>query len=127
MPTEISSGRRFAVLAAALAALATSGSIVGNCQSQKEAGPCDGVTSVTSWPKMVFGRVGSPGSKARGPVVRVTIREDGSVAKVKLLRSSRVKSWDEEVVSKMRTARYSEARGCGERTSEMRIVIDYGD
>jgi TonB family protein len=74
---------------------------------------------------MVFRPVDSPGLKPRNPVVKMTIRGDGSVSKVELLRSSRVKPWDEEVLNKMKTARYSEAHGCGERTSEMQIRIDY--
>ena len=60
-------------------------------------------------------------------MAKMTIREDGSVSKVELLKSSKVKAWDEEVLDKMKTARYSEAHGCGERTSEMQILVHYTD
>ena len=95
--------------------------------SAKGADPCDKVVTLTSFPKMVFRPVNSPAVKPRNPVAKMTIREDGSVSKVELLKSSKVKAWDEEVLDKMKTARYSEAHGCGERTSEMQILVHYTD
>lgn len=98
----------------------------GICESQEKASPCDTVVTLISFPKMVFEPI-KPGMKVRPrrPVVKMTIKEDGSVSKVELLRSSRVKPWDKEVVQKIRKAKYNEAQGCGERLSEMTITIDY--
>ncbi len=113
------------VRTAAALILVALGATVGHGQSQKGTDPCDKVVALKSFPKMVFRPADSLRVKPRNPVVKMTIREDGSVSKVELLKSSKVKAWDDEVLGKMKTARYSEARGCGERTSEMHIRIDY--
>jgi hypothetical protein len=111
--------------AVAMIVLVMAGAMVGYCQAQEGADSCDKVVTLTSFPKMVFRPVNSPAVKPRNPVAKMTIREDGSVSKVELLTSSKVKAWDEEVLDKMKIARYSEAHGCGERTSEMQIRVDY--
>ena len=127
MSTETLKRRWFAALRtpASVIVLMTTGAMVGHCQSRKEADPCDKPVTLTSFPKMAFPPDTPKGVKPRNPMVKMTIREDGSVSKVELLKSSRVKAWDEEVLSKMKTARYSEAHGCGDRSSEMQIRIDY--
>jgi hypothetical protein len=98
---------------------------IGRCESKKGEDPCDRVVTMVFYPKMFFGPVSSKNVRPRNPVAKMTIREDGSVSKVELVRSSNVKAWDDEILDKMKTARYSEARGCGERTSEIHIRIDY--
>jgi hypothetical protein len=106
-------------------ALVTTGVMPGPGQSPKRGDPCEKPATLTLFPRMAFSPVSSPSQKPRNPVVKMTIREDGSISQVELLKTSNVKAWDEEIRSKMKTARYSEARGCGERTAEMRITIDY--
>jgi TonB family protein len=57
-------------------------------------------------------------------MIRLTLETDGSVSKVELVRSSRLKSWDQEIIRKVQKARFPEATECDGVTLEMSIWPD---
>ena len=46
-------------------------------------------------------------------MIRLTREADGTVSKVEMVRSSRVRSWDKEIIEKAGKAKFPEAAKCG--------------
>jgi TonB family protein len=55
----------------------------------------------------------APDPKGRTAMLRLVIAADGTVSRVELLRSSRVPSWDKEILEKAKAAKFSEAKQSG--------------
>ena len=65
-----------------------------------------------------------PDRKLRTAVIRLTVDADGRVLKAELVRSSRVKSWDKEIVEKAQRAKFPEATKCEGLVFEVSIWPD---
>ena len=57
-------------------------------------------------------------------MIRLTREADGTVSKVEMVRSSRVRSWDKEIIEKAGKAKFPEAAKCGGLVFEMSIWPD---
>jgi len=112
-------------------AFAICGTLASPCQFGKQT-PCPGVVSgrgvkspgvealLHSFVRPQF----PPDRKLRTAVIRLTVDADGRVLKAELVRSSRVKSWDKEIMEKVQRAKFPEATKCGGLVFEVSIWPD---
>ena len=64
-----------------------------------------------------------PGTVVGEPVLELQVGDDGGVKDVRLIRSSKIKDWDKEILKTMRTWRFAKAPGCGCRKIGVSINI----
>lgn len=64
-------------------------------------------------------------SYKHAPVVKFDIEENGTVANVRIIRSSGIKDLDEKLIETIRGWEYNPRPGCGVTESEMTATIDW--
>jgi hypothetical protein len=136
MQLEDACRSRFAVAVLRLTLVAACGVSTLLCQRaniEKLPGPCRAALAskegVASQGAQVFVRsldMSKACSKAMhgGTSVRWTVREDGSIEKVEMLKGSKCHSWDEEVMAKAKTRQFPEAKVCGRFVVEVVAAPD---
>jgi TonB family protein len=92
------------------------------CASQTTAPSAGCSTSTLSSPSPVFPKA-SNRVPMQSPVAELSIGEDGTVKKARLLRRSNVENWDRVILKTLKTWRFSSAPGCGLRKTKVSIDI----